>query len=136
MSYLIDGKRISRLTRERLLLELERVDRERIRLLARVTEAIADESRDAAALDMAETQRDQALHECDVLRVELASLHRDFKTLEGNYERALESRDSYKKESTNHWLKLAAAESALSVEQAGVVALKKRLATARRIFVS
>ncbi len=118
MSYLIDGKRISRHNRQRLLAELERVDRERIRLLARVTEAIADEHRDAIALqeesaraDIAETQRDQALHECDVLRGE---------------------RDRYKKESVDNWLKLTASEDKLSQERARVSSYDRRVGELER----
>jgi len=132
MSYLIDGRPLTKRTRPELLALCKRLYEQGE--LAQITRSRAiDDFRIASGLrDMAEIQRDQALHECDVLRVEQASLHRDFRTLEENYERALESRDSYKKESTNHWLKLTAAESALSVEQARVVVLRRRVKVLRR----
>ncbi len=118
MTYTIDGKRISQYKRPKLLVELERVDRERIRLLARVTEALADEAREVAMLreeeeraNLVEAQRDQAVAELDAVCAE---------------------RDFYKKESVNNWLKLTTSETELGRQRALVVAKDRRIGELER----
>ncbi len=97
MSYLIDGKRITQLKRSGLLKLCERLHGER--------EVAVERS------ELSESQRDQALHECDVLRGE---------------------RDHYKKESVDNWLKLTTLEDKLSQERARVSSYDRRVGELER----
>ncbi len=120
MTYMIDGRRLSQMTRDRLLRLCQSVHERLIeaREGARIAEAQRDKAINAGGvlrgeLDMAKARRDQAVAELDATMID---------------------RDHYKKESTNNWLKLEAAladvarrDGTVAAQARDILALRKKL---------